>query len=215
MIVKAKPRKATDQSDNMRERVLSAAFEAFHEGGFHGASTLDIATRAHVSKRELYALFDNKQAMLVACIAERARRMRLSLDLPPPQNSAALADTMTAFGTAILRGVCEPEVLAVYRLAITEAKASPEIARALDSNGRQANLAALTRLLTDAQARGLIGPGEIAAVASRFFAVLWGDLLVRLLLKVAAVPKPAEMEHRARAAARAALALDAPSAPND
>jgi len=37
--------------------------EAFMELGYHQASTLKIATRAQVSKRELYAAFGNKQAM--------------------------------------------------------------------------------------------------------------------------------------------------------
>ena len=52
----------------MRERILLAAFAAFIERGYAETSTLEIATRAKVSKRELYALFGNKQAMLVACI---------------------------------------------------------------------------------------------------------------------------------------------------
>ena len=59
-----------------RERILYAAMEAFMELGYAEASTLEIATRAQVSKRELYALFGNKQAMLAACIADRVGRMR-------------------------------------------------------------------------------------------------------------------------------------------
>jgi AcrR family transcriptional regulator len=41
----------------MRERILRAAFLAFMEDGYAGTSTLDIATRAKVSKRDLYANF--------------------------------------------------------------------------------------------------------------------------------------------------------------
>jgi AcrR family transcriptional regulator len=63
--------------DRMRERVLGAAFSAFQEFGYAGASTIEITTRAKVSKRELYRLFGNKRAMLTAWIIERARRMRL------------------------------------------------------------------------------------------------------------------------------------------
>jgi AcrR family transcriptional regulator len=47
----------------MRERVLGAAFSAFQEFGYAGASTIEIATRAKVSKRELYRLFGNKRAI--------------------------------------------------------------------------------------------------------------------------------------------------------
>src|ERR1700741_1249045 len=69
---------------SVRDRVLSAAFSAFMERGYERASTLDIATRAKVSKRELYTMFDDKHAMLAACIAERAERMRRPMTLPPP-----------------------------------------------------------------------------------------------------------------------------------
>lgn len=191
----------------VRDRVLRAAFSAFMERGYERASTLEIATRAKVSKRELYVLFDNKHTMLTACIAERANRMRLPLRLPVPRDREALAATLIAFGTAILRGVCDPNVLAVYRLAIAESDSSPEIARVLDAAGREANHAALVELLAAAQANGLFGAVEPATMAARFFALLWSDLLVRLLLRVTNVPKPMEFEQRVRAATESLLAL--------
>jgi AcrR family transcriptional regulator len=54
---------------------------SFASATFPGASTLEIATRAKVSKRDLYALFGSKRAMLAACIKERAARMRQPLVL--------------------------------------------------------------------------------------------------------------------------------------
>ena len=67
-------------SSSIRERVLKAAFTLFREHGFSSTSMLDIVTRARVSKRDLYALFNNKHAVLAACISERAQRMRRPLD---------------------------------------------------------------------------------------------------------------------------------------
>jgi AcrR family transcriptional regulator len=192
---------------SMRDRVLSAAFSAFMERGYERASTLDIATRAKVSKRVLYTLFDDKHAMLTACIAERAKRMRLPLDLPAVESRTALAATLNRFGIAILQGVCDPRVLAVYRLAIAESDRSPEIARVLDEAGRETNRAALVELLTVAQANGLLGAGEPATMAARFFALIWGDLLVRLLLRVTDVPKPTDVAQRVRSATEILMAL--------
>jgi AcrR family transcriptional regulator len=187
--------------------VLRAAFAAFREHGYAGTSTLEIATRARASKRELYALFESKHAMLIACIAERAGRMRLPLQLTTPRDRQALAATLVAFGSVLMREVCAPNVLALYRLAIAEADRSPEVVRALDEAGRGANHAALTELMAKAQASGLVGAGEPAIMAARFFAPLWGDLLLRLLLRVTEVPKEAEREARARAAAEIVLKL--------
>src|SRR5207302_10278583 len=66
-----RPPVQTAEEKPARARILSAAFAAFTEHGFAKASTLEIATRAMVSKRELYALFGNKQQMLITCISER------------------------------------------------------------------------------------------------------------------------------------------------
>ena len=69
----------------MHERILGAAFQAFTQEGYADTSTLDIATRAKVSKRDLYANFAGKHAVLAACIKSRAERMRLPPDLPTPR----------------------------------------------------------------------------------------------------------------------------------
>jgi AcrR family transcriptional regulator len=82
----------------MCARIIGAAFHAFMEKGYAGTSTLEIATRAKISKRDLYANFPNKQAILVACIASRAARMRLPPDLPAPRSRDMLASILTAKG---------------------------------------------------------------------------------------------------------------------
>ncbi|HLH87276.1 MAG TPA: TetR/AcrR family transcriptional regulator [Xanthobacteraceae bacterium] len=195
--------------------MLKAAFALFRERGYSGTSTLEIATRAKVSKRDLYALFDDKQAMLTACITERARRMRQPVDLAAsiPQSRAEVAATLVALGTSILRGICDPNVLAVYRLAVAEADHAPEVARVLDAGGREANWQAISEWIAKVQARGLIGAGDPAAITARFVPMLWGDLMIRLLLRVCEPPTPAEIEVRAQAAADALLTLYPPSRP--
>jgi AcrR family transcriptional regulator len=194
------------QSAPVRRRILDAAFAAFVEQGYAQTSTLDIATRAHVSKRELYSVVGNKQEMLVACITERARRMRLPIDLAVPDDRAALADLLTNFGAQLLREVGDPAVIAVFRLAIAEADRTPEIAQALDSIGREASRAALREMLQSARSSGLLN-GDIAEMSQKFLALLWGDLLVNLLLRISKPPTRKEIQRRARNAATAFLKL--------
>ena len=191
----------------MHERILGAAYQAFMEEGYAGTSTLDIATRAKVSKRDLYANFASKHAVLVACIKSRAERMRLPPDLPIPGSRQMLASTLTVFATNLVREISHPSVIATFRLAIAEATRSPEIAQALDSAGRDATRRALAELLASAQSTGLIGPGEPAEMAMQFLGLLWESLMVGLLLGVAATPEPAEAERRAAKATAAFMQL--------
>ena len=201
-------------SSAIRERVLKAAFTLFRENGFSSTSMLDIVTRARISKRDLYALFNNKHAVLAACISERAQQMRQPLDAttPVPQTRDALATLLVELGRSILKTVCHPEVLTVFRLAIAESDRAPEIARTLDSSGRKANEKALIELVRKAQALGLVLAGDPAVLAVRYLAVLRGDLLIWLLMRLREAPTEREIEVRARAATETLMGLPLPAA---
>ena len=95
----------TYPAGSIRQRILEAAFNLFSESGFSPTSTLDIVTRARVSKRDLYALFRNKHAVLAACIHERTEHMRRPLDTaaPIPQTRDALAKFLIEFGACAKR----------------------------------------------------------------------------------------------------------------
>jgi AcrR family transcriptional regulator len=190
----------------VRERILEAAFAAFMKTGYAATSTLEIATRARVSKRELYALVGNKQEMLIACISERANRFDVPANLPVLRDRETLEQVLAAFGTKLVREISDPAVIAVFRLAIAEVVQAPEVARALDSRGREASRAALRKIMTQAQASGLL-TGRPAELAQQFAGLLWRDLMVSLLLGVTERPNPREIAVRARDAAAAFLQL--------
>ena len=191
----------------IHDRILSAAFEAFASEGYARTSTLDIAKRAKVSKRDLYANFRTKHAMLIACIKNRAQRMQLLPDLPPPRDREMLATTLTSFGANLIREISDPSVIAAFRLAIAEASRSPEISQTLDTVGRGGARQALVRLLASAQSRGLLGAGDPPEMASQYFGLLWEGLMVGLLMGVAQPPGPAEARLRAGKATAAFMRL--------
>src|SRR5215813_878308 len=116
----SKRRQESGDETAVRQRILEAAFAAFMKSGYATASTLEIATRARVSKRELYALVGNKQKMLVACIRARARRLDVPADLPAIHDRETLLHVLTGLGTRLLREISDPTVIAVFRLAIAE-----------------------------------------------------------------------------------------------
>jgi AcrR family transcriptional regulator len=207
----SKPLTEEGDENPVRRRILGAAFSVFIERGYAQTSTLEIATRARVSKRELYALVGNKQEMLVACINERAKRLRMPDDMPLVRNRNTLAQVLVSFGARLLREVSDPTVVAVFRLAIAEAERSPKVARALDTIGRETSSAALREMLTRARSSELID-GDPAEMAEQFAALLWGNLMVGLLLRVADAPNPNEIKRRARNATTAFLRLYPPPA---
>jgi hypothetical protein len=113
---------------------------------------------------------------------------------------------LVEIGISILKTVCHPDALTVFRLAIAESDRAPEVARTLDNTGREANQKALSGLIRNAQSLGLIGAGDPALLTARYITVLWGDLLIRLLMRVREAPTQREMLARARAATEMLMA---------
>lgn len=195
-----KPVTVEEAPQPARERILRAAMETFMERGYAEASTLLIATRARVSKRELYSLFGSKQAMLAACVSNRVARTRLPTPLSPPRTHEELASTLFELGLSVLREISIPAVVAVFRLAIMEAQRAPEVATTLEASRRSVR-AALFDILVGAQAEGLINAGDTSDMGDRFLALLWGDLMLGMLLRVREEADIAEIERRAKSAA--------------
>jgi AcrR family transcriptional regulator len=212
MALRSKRRRKGGDETAVRERILEAAFAAFMKSGYAMASTLEIATRARVSKRELYALVGDKHEMLIACISARARRFDVPADLPVLRDRGTLEQVLASFGAKLVREVSDPTVIAMFRLAIGEAAQAREVARTLNSIGREASRAALRKIMAEAQASGLL-TGRPADLAEQFAGLLWRDLLVSLLLGVAGRPTPRKIVRRARDAAAAFLQLH--PLPND
>jgi hypothetical protein len=91
-------------------------------------------------------------------------------------------------------------------LAISEAVRAPEVAQALDSIGRESTRVALQSIMAQAKKSRLVN-GRPSDLAQLFGGLLFGDLLVSLLLGVAAQPSLHEIKKRAELAVAAFLRL--------
>jgi AcrR family transcriptional regulator len=195
-----------DIASPTRGRILDAAFTAFMRSGYEGASTNEIARLAHVSKRDLYTHFASKQAMLEACVMERVDTMRRRLDLPVPNSQPALLLTLIQFGRTVLRELTTPEVQAIYRLAILNAETAPDFAQTLDQSGR-ANVMGGLLAMKRVRARGLLIGTDIEEIADVYMSILLGGLVLRLLMRVRAIPDDVEIQRRAERAAGVVMKL--------
>lgn len=196
-----------EDGDSVRKRILGAAFRAFTEKGYAGTSTLEIASRAKVSKRDLYASFGDKRGVLVSCITNRTAMMQLRPELPVPRSRQELASILNAYATRLIAEVSHPTVIAMFRLAIAEATRSPEIAHTLKEVGRDATRGGLTNLFRSAQSARLIDIGDPSEMATQYLALLWEDLMVSLLLGLASRPKEDEIKRRVAKASTVFLQL--------
>jgi hypothetical protein len=108
-----------------------------------------------VSKRELYTLVGNRQKMLITAIGKRAKRLhapRRHADAARPRGAGPVVEGVRD----PTRARSHPGVVAVVRLAIAEAVHASEVARTLDSLGRETSRAALRHVMSESRTVGLI-----------------------------------------------------------
>ena len=89
---------------------------------------------------------------------------------------------MVEFGAVLLSELSEPGVVALYRLAVSEADRFPEVARALNVYGRQATAAALREMLEGAPSAGLLIGADVEALLTRFLSLVLDDVPMSLAL---------------------------------
>jgi hypothetical protein len=81
--------------------------------------------------------------------------------------------SLIELGVSILKKVCHPDVLTVFRLAFAASDRAPEIAEHSIATAVRLTKKPLAELVGKAQGRKLVRPGDPEALATRYLAVLW------------------------------------------
>lgn len=111
-----------------RARIISAAHDLFVLAGFRHTSVDDIAARACLSKRSIYANFSDKHDILKAVLNDftDSNFSRISSDLA--QSTASSSEKLQELALALQQAVLAPKSLAMARLRVAEA---PYLANAI------------------------------------------------------------------------------------
>jgi AcrR family transcriptional regulator len=162
------PRKSPSQERSRRtvDRILDAATRIFHEQGYTGATTNDIADEADVSVGSLYQYFPNKDALLVALtqrhIATTTTDLtNLLLDLPRD------SDLETTFRTVVDFLVSQHDLDDLHLLVMHQAPRTHDINLSLEH--AKSHLVELTSQIlrtkiTDSRKRNLVARMVVATI---------------------------------------------------
>ncbi|KAA2311771.1 TetR/AcrR family transcriptional regulator [Puniceibacterium sp. HSS470] len=151
-------------AEKRRQIVLESLHGLFSEGGLQALTVSAIARRCGMSKRTLYSIFADRDAMLLAyldsmlaeCLKPLAPEQR---DLPLPQRLRLMLTFTKDRGTWDFP-------LAILRLAISNAPDAPEIGRCCAERGGYYLRDLLREELDVAVARKEIPPIDTAATAA-------------------------------------------------
>ncbi|MEW9797345.1 TetR/AcrR family transcriptional regulator [Alteromonas sp. CYL-A6] len=170
------------KSEEKRRQILTAASALFLREGFANTSMDSVAKASGVSKQTVYSHFPSKDTLFQAAITAKCQ----SYDLDPTDLAGhdhcdlPMTQCLRMIGTQFVRLIQDPEVVAMFRVVISEARNNPRIAELFYQAGPKASLDGLAPLFM-AFSDNQLSTQDANAMARDFFSLLKGELHIMLL----------------------------------
>jgi len=179
-----------------RKILIEAAEKVFVDVGYSAASVDDIAKQAGMSKKTLYQLFEAKEDLFTAVIAERRAALTATIQTECCDDALAPAEELRTFLGQVARFVLAKRQAALYRLVIAESQRAPELARAFYQEGPSKVRSALLQWLQQKhEGKELVVPDPDCA-ASMLCSMVIGEPQMRLLIGDMHEPEEAAIAER-------------------
>jgi AcrR family transcriptional regulator len=183
----------------------------FTEKGFHGATMLDVATRARASKSTLYAYYADKESLFAALVAWGTRQGTHALDAVINDPALDPLAMLHRYAAELLVLMMQPEKLALCRIAIAEGERLPDVGRIFSTLTRDHGIVLGRAIAARLVRAGLVEIDDADEYGHSFIGLLQGELYVRALLGTNAKPSRKDIEAHARRAMTRLVRAYAPS----
>ena len=198
----AGPRASDPRVVRSRAAVVDAARTLFLRKGYAGTTMAEIAAQGGLTKRTVYnnyadkhALFTQIVAEVIAYAEEFARSVRD--DFAAGITAANVRVALTDLGRRLALGIVRPEVIALRRLLIGEAREFPDLAATYFDRAPGQVLEALAVGFERLGRAGLLRRSDARIAAAQFAYLVAGEPLDRAVL-VGTVPSKQHVLNCAR-----------------
>ena len=198
------------KSEEKRQQILKAASDQFLSDGFASTSMDKIAKLSGVSKQTVYSHFDSKDALFQAAIMQKCQSYELDPTQLSGHDSCALPmqACLTTIGRRFIKLIQDPDVIAMYRIVISEAKNNRRIAELFYQAGLKASLDGLASLFVT-YSDGILSRNQALSVASDYLSLLKSDHLLMLLCDLVSPLDEEEIDrHVSRVVEQISVLLD-------
>lgn len=171
------------KANTVRDSIVDAARRVFLRDGYQ-ASIDAIIVEGGVARQSLYNHFRDKRSLFRAVVEAVASQTMMPLRSLALSHGEPLESALRRFGEAYMRGMLNPENLAMTRLIASSTRDYPAAGRYAYQVGSQRSIALLAAYL-----RGQCRAGHIRRIAPRvvaesFYGALVGPARFRYLLGV-------------------------------
>jgi len=180
-----------------RDQIEQAAYDLLEQKGYGGTSMLSVARKARASNETLYNWYGDKLGLFKSLVARNAAQAQSILN-DALSHDSPLAETLGAFGPALLEIVLSNRAVALNRAAAADN--SGELAKALAEFGRGAVTLRLQDVFRAATASQSIPIPDPAEAVDIYLTLLVGDLQIRRIITREDRLSTAEIQERANMA---------------
>ena len=185
--------------DNVKnEQILQAASDLFLDKGLKATSMDAVAGRAGVSKQTLYSHFKNKDALYQGVILNKLSSYNFTYTIEMTDDREADLQNM---GSYLLDLLTDEEVVAMYRIVISEAGTFPKISSLFYESGPEQ----VVEQFTDYFERCDVEEPEYKA--ELFTNMIQGEWLMKSLMGLQARPPKRELKVHIRRVVKAFIKL--------
>ena len=183
--------------------VLKAAGELFLSHGYEGVSIEMIVAKNGGSYRDLYREFGGKESLFLRVMSGVCSDVLAPLRAAPLREdgqATTIENALLAMGSAVLRTLLSPRVLALHRLIVSEAPRFPDLAKMFFQMGPASANEAVAAFLTARSASDGLLLGDPSVTAAVFLDMLTHNLQLRAL--TGSKVRQSEIKYRVQEATR-------------
>jgi len=171
--------------ENRISRIVAASFEVFSEYSFQDATTAEIARRAQVSKRDLYAHFPDKHSLLIAVVTDllKAEEDSIAETIARTQVLPSLREKLEVLGFTLIAKALSAPMSLIARHVASESISRPLIGVVYFENGPARRSKLISEFLST-QATASKGPmaADFSEAGEHYLALIAHQPLLAALL---------------------------------
>ncbi|MFA3918805.1 TetR/AcrR family transcriptional regulator [Ruegeria hyattellae] len=169
------------QNANRRDAILKAARALFATQGFQATTLEDVIAKTGGSRRNIYALFGDKDGLVQAVLMSIAEEVMQSFgELPSDEEDARV--WLIAMGETYLGTFTKHDVIGMLRQIIFLASENPQIGIGAYANGPAVLRERIARFFDKKIEQGDLSLDSSEDAARMFMGMVAGDYILKLLM---------------------------------
>ncbi len=193
-------RPTREEAQERSRRLLDIAQRHFLADGYLATSLDDIAREASIAKKTLYAHYGSKTGLFTA-IVDRIRDTWISELRGIVLLSKSPEQVLQAVGLHLLDVGTRPDMIALYRLFLAEARRFPGLTRSnYDEHGAPRGMEPLLSYFRKAASEGTLKIDDVSLATEQFTSLVLAGIRERLLANAAQRPNVGERSRIVRQA---------------